>query len=200
MVLRKLALSRTVVKSAFHNAIYSPTVSFRFIHPAFAVQLQYRHRTALCASPSSQHGHLKHVRGTQRQGRSTRCFGLPLAPPGSDDESEKRIYCTAFSLVQLQSKFGNRKVFTRVILQQIKNNKLAIFSEVQMFPQLRKISYVYHTTPAGSYGLFSHVEDYDPADSYDCVTVRSMSRIELHPDFQRHFWEILYDEPPSASN
>jgi hypothetical protein len=108
-----------------------------------------------------------------------------LTPPASDDENEEQFHHIQFDLAQLESTLGVQGLFTRELLRKIQKQRLSIIVEMKKPSHLRAIAELPHTTCGGTYKVFNSDEDSEPADEYDCVTVRFMSRIELHPDFQR---------------
>lgn len=112
----------------------------------------------------------------------------PLTPPNSADQREEEVYKASFDLVQLGSELRKPRIFTCELLQQIKNNKLVIITNLRKPQRQHELSGFDHLTSAGTYKVFRHDESDTPSDNYDCVSVRFMSRVELHPDFQRRFW------------
>ncbi|KAJ8109464.1 hypothetical protein OPT61_g7441 [Boeremia exigua] len=116
---------------------------------------------------------------------------IPLEPDWRNDDVGREVYSIPFNLAQLEAQLCTGATFTIDLLQQIRANKIAIHSEMRKARHLRTLTKVDLQTRFGNYKVWSRQEDDDKAENnYGCVTVRLMSRVELHPDFQHKFWKF----------
>lgn len=112
-------------------------------------------------------------------------------PDRAIEENTEEVHSTTFNLVQLQDKLGTKAVFTTELLEEIKNNKIAIEFEMRNAPHTWTLFNTHYQTRSRKYKTWSpskHGDDEE--DNYKCVTIRLMSRIEMHPDFQAKFWKL----------
>ena len=108
----------------------------------------------------------------------------------TDESIEKHVYSIPFNLVQLGMKLNGRPIFTRHLLQEIKDNKTAISIEMRKPLHIRKPVIAEHQTQFGNFKIWNpNVDDEDDNDGA-CVSIHLMSRAELHPDFQRDYWKF----------
>lgn len=108
----------------------------------------------------------------------------------TDKSTEEDVYSIPFNLVQLRTKLSGRPIFTRHLLQEIKDNKTAISNEMKKPLHIRKPVIAEHQSRFGKFKIWN--PDADDADNNDgtCASIHLMSRAELHPDFQRHYWKF----------
>ncbi|KAH6642119.1 hypothetical protein C7974DRAFT_350387 [Boeremia exigua] len=112
-----------------------------------------------------------------------------MTPPKFETDllaAQEKVHSLPFNLAHLETKLGTKAIFTPDLLQEIKNNKATICSEMRKAPHFRTLSKIDHTTRFGKYKVWEEDEDDD-----DCnhVTIRLMTRVELHPDFQFDYWK-----------
>ena len=108
----------------------------------------------------------------------------------TDESTEEDVYSIPFNLVQPGAKLNGRPIFTRHLLQKIKDNKTAISNEMQKPLHIRKPVIAEHQSRFGRFKIWN--PDADDVDNNDgtCASIHLMSRAELHPDFQRHYWKF----------
>ncbi|KAJ4990843.1 hypothetical protein SVAN01_03632 [Stagonosporopsis vannaccii] len=110
----------------------------------------------------------------------------------NNHDDQEKVHHMPFNLVQLQEKLDTGAVFTNSLLREIRDQKFAIQSELQRDLRHRTFFNVNHKTRFGEYKVWddSENEDHDTEAKYNCVSIRLLSRIELHPDFQCYFWKF----------
>lgn len=108
----------------------------------------------------------------------------------TDERTEEYVYSIPFNLVQLGTEFNGRPIFTRHLLQEIKDNKTAISTEMQKPLHIRKPVVAEHQSRFGKFRIWN--PDIDDADDNDgtCASIHLMTRAELHPDFQKYHWKF----------
>lgn len=111
-------------------------------------------------------------------------------PDWTDEDTQKRVHSTPFNLNYSEAKFGGDAIFTRQLLQEIKSNKIAITTELQKPAQIRRQLDPTYMTVFGKFKVWNLDEEDDFNEDIHLVTIRLMSRVELHPDFQSSFWKV----------
>lgn len=108
----------------------------------------------------------------------------------TDERTEEDVYSIPFNVVQLRTKSNGRPIFTRHLLQEIKDNKTAISTEMHKPLHIRKPVVSEHQSRFGKFRVWN--PDVDDADDNDgtCASIHFMTRAELHPDFQRYYWKF----------
>jgi hypothetical protein len=108
----------------------------------------------------------------------------------TDESTEEDVYSIPFNLVQLGTKLNGKPIFTRHLLQEVKDNKTAISTEMQKPLHIQKPIIAVHQSRLGKFKIWN--SDADDADDNNgaCASIRLMTRAELHPDFQRDYWRF----------
>lgn len=113
-----------------------------------------------------------------------------LEPDWTDEETQEQIYSVPFNLVHAGVGFNTEAIFTRQLLEDIQSNKNAISANLRKRPRTQRQLDVIYSTAVGDFEVWNSDEEEDFDENVHCVTIRLMSRVELHPGFQSSFWKI----------
>lgn len=114
------------------------------------------------------------------------------APQSSADQAQSSAPRTdeeAFhlnvDLFAYEERYGKRPIFTRELLQKIKADTVSLSLDMRKDWKDRSCRFIKHTSVSGECNIWDDLF-HEPEEDY--LFVQYLSRVQLHPDFQRHCW------------